>query len=592
MGIIKQGVLGGLLSGALFQYPGLLMMALIGFAADNVDWRNDYILGRPRVPPPARPLPRRPTARRAPAGVSSALGAVGVALVAGAALALSTKSCPDRETRLLNAVAAVVAYMYSAAWVFPLLIFLGGCVTFVRDRNAEVKAAPGKEGIQQLGLSKLWGGALLLVWVGVLVLCVALREGGAVPYEGAGRALWWFESFYRTGSIIFGGGQARAPAPPRRAPAPRPRAGGRRARGAAGRWCCRCWWRRWSSTRRCARQAEAAAASPTTRPRPAHPRTRTRARTRARAGAGAAGAEAAGRAGEFRCTGGTPRGARCSRGCPRRSSSRASASLRPPPRPAPPRPAPPRPVLRRAERGAGAGDARAAVQHLGVPRGAGGGARWRQRARGRRGVLGRHVRPGRPRRLRHPPLLGRGLRPPPRSDPDPPPGPAACARAPRATCAGRMRARRGRQFRKWPLYRRALPGMNAAAVGLVVASTFSLYDKAPPPLPRPPPRRPPALSAGGRCCQVRATSPFPDTAVAIGPPPPPLSAYPRRRRRHSSSSGRAGPRADEGARGAGVLGFAAVEVFKAPAPAAIVAGGLLGALGVATGLRWTGAPAG
>jgi len=223
MGIIKQGVLGGLLSGALFQYPGLLMMALIGFAADNVDWRNDYILGRPRVPPPARPLPRRPTARRAPAGVSSALGAVGVALVAGAALALSTKSCPDRETRLLNAVAAVVAYMYSAAWVFPLLIFLGGCVTFVRDRNAEVKAAPGKEGIQQLGLSKLWGGALLLVWVGVLVLCVALREGGAVPYEGAGRALWWFESFYRTGSIIFGGGQARAPAPPR-APAPRPRA--------------------------------------------------------------------------------------------------------------------------------------------------------------------------------------------------------------------------------------------------------------------------------------------------------------------------------------------------------------------------------
>ena len=239
IGIIKQGVLGGLLSGALFQYPGLLMMALIGFAADNVDWRNDYILGRPRVPPPARPLPRRPTARRAPAGVSSALGAVGVALVAGAALALSTKSCPDRETRLLNAVAAVVAYMYSAAWVFPLLIFLGGCVTFVRDRNAEVKAAPGKEGIQQLGLSKLWGGALLLVWVGVLVLCVALREGGAVPYEGVGRALWWFESFYRTGSIIFGGGQARAPARPRAAPPRRAPAlvadgrVGRRAGGAA-----------------------------------------------------------------------------------------------------------------------------------------------------------------------------------------------------------------------------------------------------------------------------------------------------------------------------------------------------------------------
>ncbi|KAJ1470925.1 hypothetical protein T484DRAFT_1846007, partial [Baffinella frigidus] len=36
-------------------------------------------------------------------------------------------------------------------------------------------------------------------------------ETGVVPYEGDGRALWWFESFYRTGSIIFGGGQVVLP---------------------------------------------------------------------------------------------------------------------------------------------------------------------------------------------------------------------------------------------------------------------------------------------------------------------------------------------------------------------------------------------
>ena len=47
-------------------------------------------------------------------------------------------------------------------------------------------------------------------------------------------------------------------------------------------------------------------------------------------------------------------------------------------------------------------------------------------------------------------------------------------------------------FRKLQVYLRALSGLNAAAVGLVVLAIFSMYDK------------------------VLSTSPFPDTAVAIG----------------------------------------------------------------------------
>jgi hypothetical protein len=51
--------------------------------------------------------------------------------------------------------------------------------------------------------------------------------------------------------------------------------------------------------------------------------------------------------------------------------------------------------------------------------------------------------------------------------------------------------------------------------------------------------------------QVRSTSPFPDTAVAIG-----------------------------------LLGFVAVEVFKLPPPAIIVGGGVLGVIGWALRVRW------
>ncbi len=69
--------------------------------------------------------------------------------------------------------------------------------------------------------------------------------------------------------------------------------------------------------------------------------------------------------------------------------------------------------------------------------------------------------------------------------------------------------------------------MNAAAVGLVVAAVFSIYDK------------------------VRSTSPFPDWTVAVG-----------------------------------MAGFVAVEVLGVMAPVAIIAGGALGLVGYALEIKW------
>jgi chromate transporter len=65
---------------------------------------------------------------------------------------------------------------------------------------------------------------------------------------------------------------------------------------------------------------------------------------------------------------------------------------------------------------------------------------------------------------------------------------------------------------------RALPGLNSAAVGLIVASVFQL-----------------ALNAYG-------SSPFPTTSVSIG-----------------------------------IIGFAATETLKVPAPFVVIGGGVLGA---------------
>lgn len=79
-------------------------------------------------------------------------------------------------------------------------------------------------------------------------------------------------------------------------------------------------------------------------------------------------------------------------------------------------------------------------------------------------------------------------------------------------------------FRKQPVYRRALPGLNSSAVGLVVAAVFQMSFK------------------------VRGISPFKDASVCIG-----------------------------------FLAFYAVHFLKVPAPAAILGGGVLGVIAWAAG---------
>ena len=75
-------------------------------------------------------------------------------------------------------------------------------------------------------------------------------------------------------------------------------------------------------------------------------------------------------------------------------------------------------------------------------------------------------------------------------------------------------------FRKWQVYRRALPGLNAAAVGLIVTSVFQLTLKA------------------------YVQSPFPQTSICIG-----------------------------------ILAYGATEIIKVPAPIVVLGGGVLGVLG-------------
>jgi chromate transporter len=61
-------------------------------------------------------------------------------------------------------------------------------------------------GVESLGFGMLGGGILVVVWLAVLVVVLVLAR---TKYEHGDGPLNWFEVFYRTGSIIYGGGQVR-----------------------------------------------------------------------------------------------------------------------------------------------------------------------------------------------------------------------------------------------------------------------------------------------------------------------------------------------------------------------------------------------
>ena len=224
VGTARAGPLGGLLALLLFLLPAATIMALAGLgmtrflsAGDRPAWLD---------------------------GVQPAT----VALVAVAAWRLGLVVVNTRLTIGLMLLGAIVAILVRQPWAFPAVLALGGLVTTLAlgdqrreaagEAGAEAAAEPtaaaaasepspssssspsSKPGpgsgpvaadgvpLENLGISQTAGALLLLLFFGLLAGLIGVRlifQGTALP------GLEVFESFYRTGSLIFGGGQVVLP---------------------------------------------------------------------------------------------------------------------------------------------------------------------------------------------------------------------------------------------------------------------------------------------------------------------------------------------------------------------------------------------
>lgn len=83
----------------------------------------------------------------------------------------------------------------------------------VLHQSAPVQVSKASEAdrIEKLGVSRAVGLVLVAAWLIVLVCTIVFRR--RTDYESRKELHWW-EAFYRTGSIIFGGGQVKLPLQP------------------------------------------------------------------------------------------------------------------------------------------------------------------------------------------------------------------------------------------------------------------------------------------------------------------------------------------------------------------------------------------
>jgi len=121
---------------------------------------------------------------------------IAVGFVSYGAYAISLRTISSKTGIALMMTAAILSYTIQTPFIFPVILLFAGLVTAFK-----YKRQPKDEQRKKLTIS--WSNFLL--WIGVLVFAAIL--GGitkALPVK-------LFENFYRSGSLIFGGGQVLAP---------------------------------------------------------------------------------------------------------------------------------------------------------------------------------------------------------------------------------------------------------------------------------------------------------------------------------------------------------------------------------------------
>ncbi len=175
IGILRAGLLGGVAAWIGFTLPSAIALVLFGLGIRGLDLSD--------------------------AGWFHGLKVAAVAVVAQAVWGMGRALCPDRERVTIAIVAALVVSAWPTAGGQVLVIVLAGVIGLRLFPGAGQAVAPRV----RVGLGRRLGIAALAVFFALLVALPALR------YLAPSHPIAVFDSFYRAGALVFGGGHVVLP---------------------------------------------------------------------------------------------------------------------------------------------------------------------------------------------------------------------------------------------------------------------------------------------------------------------------------------------------------------------------------------------
>jgi chromate transporter len=175
LGILRAGLLGGLAAWIGFTLPSAVVLVVVAYVVQGVGAEA--------------------------AGWLHGLKVVAVAVVAQAVWGMARTLAPDRERATIAVLAAVAILAWPNAAVQVLIIAMAGLIGW--RLLPATGAAPGPRVSVPIG--RPLAAAAWVLFFGLLIALPLLRQ--LVP----SRPLAVFDSFYRAGSLVFGGGHVVLP---------------------------------------------------------------------------------------------------------------------------------------------------------------------------------------------------------------------------------------------------------------------------------------------------------------------------------------------------------------------------------------------
>ncbi|MEH6888995.1 chromate transporter [Bacillus sp. JJ864] len=173
IGLSRGGILGAIVSWLGFTLPSVLTLVLFASLLQQIDIAN--------------------------AGWIHGLKLVAVAIVAHALWGMAQKLTPDRGRATIAVIAAATVLLFQTAWVQIIVILFAGIIGRLLYREHTITA----ETEISIPISRKVAALCLSLFFLLLILLPILR-----PFS---HWISMFDSFYRSGSLVFGGGHVVLP---------------------------------------------------------------------------------------------------------------------------------------------------------------------------------------------------------------------------------------------------------------------------------------------------------------------------------------------------------------------------------------------